>query len=102
MLGPSFVKVDLERSHFPLHNLPYGVFSTAANPHPRPCVAIGDYVVDLSVISRAGLLSGPVLSRHADCFQQVSRRNPGRCRRSCRRCTDRLPAHCTSAFQNSL
>src|SRR5438270_8571787 len=34
-------------SDFPIQNLPYGVFSTAANPTPRVGVAIGDYVLDL-------------------------------------------------------
>ena len=67
----SFVSVD-PSSHFPLHNLPYGVFSTAANPRPRPGVAIGACVLDLSAVSRAGLFSGPVLSSQGDVFQQVS------------------------------
>lgn len=57
-------------SHFPLQNLPYGVCSTAADPRPRPCVAIGDHVLDLRAIRRAGLLAGPVLSRAGDCFEQ--------------------------------
>ncbi len=57
---------------FSLHNLPYGVFSTAANPTPRPGVAIGGSVLDLSALSLAGLLSGPVLSSNGHCFQQVS------------------------------
>ena len=57
-------------SDFPLQNLPYGVFSTPADPRPRLGVAIGDRVLDLSLISQEGLLSGPELSR-TDCFQQV-------------------------------
>ena len=72
MLGPSFVTID-PSSHFSLHNLPYGVFSTAASPQPRPGVAIGSLVLDLGVISRAGLMSGPELSGRSDCFHQVSR-----------------------------
>ncbi len=32
---------------FPLNNLPYGVFSKGAS-EPRPCVAIGDQVLDLA------------------------------------------------------
>lgn len=58
-------------SHFPLNNLPYGVFSTAASPVPRPGVAIGDSVLDLAAVQRAGLLSGPVLSTAGSCFQEV-------------------------------
>jgi fumarylacetoacetase len=42
----SFVPVDAA-SDFPIQNLPYGVFSTAALPTPRVGVAIGDHVLDL-------------------------------------------------------
>jgi fumarylacetoacetase len=42
----SFIPVDAA-SDFPIQNLPYGVFSTAALPPPRVGVAIGDYVLDL-------------------------------------------------------
>jgi len=42
----SFIPVDAA-SDFPIQNLPYGVFSTAALPAPRVGVAIGDYVLDL-------------------------------------------------------
>jgi fumarylacetoacetase len=40
---------------FPLQNLPYGIFS-GRERGPRVGVAIGDYVLDLSVLSEAGLL----------------------------------------------
>src|SRR5579859_792266 len=42
----SFIPVD-PNSDFPIQNLPYGVFSTAALPAPRVGVAIGDHVLDL-------------------------------------------------------
>jgi fumarylacetoacetase len=42
----SFVPVD-PNSDFPIQNLPYGVFSTAALPAPRVGVAIGNHVLDL-------------------------------------------------------
>lgn len=42
----SYVPYSSE-SHFPLENLPYGVFSTAENPTRRIGVAIGDKVLDL-------------------------------------------------------
>jgi fumarylacetoacetase len=42
----SFIPVD-PASDFPIQNLPYGVFSTAALPAPRVGVAIGDFVLDL-------------------------------------------------------
>jgi fumarylacetoacetase len=41
---------------FPIQNLPFGVFSDASNTSPRVGVAIGDAIVDLSVLSREGLL----------------------------------------------
>ena len=42
--------------HFPIQNLPFGIFSTAGQTNPRVGVAIGDQVLDLSVLSGAGLL----------------------------------------------
>jgi fumarylacetoacetase len=42
----SFIAVDAA-SDFPIQNLPYGVFSTAALPTPRIGVAIGNHVLDL-------------------------------------------------------
>lgn len=41
-------------SEFPLNNLPFGVFS--AGDAPRCTVAIGDSVLDLSILQSAGLL----------------------------------------------
>ncbi len=43
------------QSHFPLQNLPYGVFSTKGQA-PRVGVAIGDQVLDLAALDEAGLL----------------------------------------------
>jgi fumarylacetoacetase len=52
--------------HFPIQNLPYGVFVdplSEKNPHDGQglCVgvAIGDYVLDVSRLEQAGLLFGP-------------------------------------------
>jgi fumarylacetoacetase len=42
--------------HFPVQNLPYGVFSTPASPDKRVGVAIGDRVLDLGVLEKAGLI----------------------------------------------
>src|SRR3954469_21645607 len=59
----SFVEVAAD-SHFPIQNLPFGVFSTDADPAPRVGVAIGDQIVDLAVLEEAGLLTaGPTGSR---------------------------------------
>jgi fumarylacetoacetase len=51
----SFVPVT-EESHFPLQNLPYGIFSPTPAEYPRAGVRIGDMVLDLSVIQDCGLL----------------------------------------------
>lgn len=55
-------------SDFPIQNLPYGIFSSAKNPKPHPCVAIGDQVLDLWHLESAGLVGsttsrGPVFSQ---------------------------------------
>jgi hypothetical protein len=67
----SFVKVS-SQSHFPLQNLPYGVFSTAKDPAPRIGVAIGDQILDLRVVSKAGLFNGPLLQKNVGCLEQVN------------------------------
>ncbi|KAF5728874.1 fumarylacetoacetase [Tripterygium wilfordii] len=64
----SFVEVQPD-SHFPIQNLPYGVFRPESGSTARPGVAIGDYVLDLSVITRAGLFDGLIL-KGSDCFLQ--------------------------------
>lgn len=71
----SFVEVSAD-SHFPLENLPFGVFrpkSAAAGDAlpPRPGVAIGDLVLDLSAVASAGLFDGPLLN-NSQCFFQPS------------------------------
>ncbi|MDP5009178.1 MAG: fumarylacetoacetase [Glaciimonas sp.] len=62
----SFISVSPE-SHFPIQNLPFGVFSTAADPVPRAGVAIGEFVVDLAVLADADLLDV-----HAEIFRSGS------------------------------
>ncbi|KAI4295161.1 hypothetical protein MLD38_040596 [Melastoma candidum] len=66
----SFVGVAPD-SHFPIHNLPFGVFRPDAGSSPRPGVAIGDFVLDLYVVSSAGLFDGSLLNG-SDCFHQPS------------------------------
>ena len=66
----SFIEVHPD-SHFPIENLPYGVFKPEPGSQARPGVAIGDFVLDLSVIGSAGLFDGPLL-KGSDCFNQVS------------------------------
>ncbi|XP_059663321.1 fumarylacetoacetase [Cornus florida] len=64
----SFIEVHSD-SHFPIENLPYGVFKPEPGSEPRPGVAIGEYVLDLSVIASAGLFDGLTL-KNSDCFNQ--------------------------------
>lgn len=49
----SFIEVESE-SHFPIQNLPYGVFSPRSGGAPRIGVAIGDFILDLMVLDDAG------------------------------------------------
>lgn len=57
----SFVEAP-RGSHFPIQNLPYGVFRPRAGAPPRVGVAIGSLVLDLSVIAEVGLFTGPELA----------------------------------------
>lgn len=50
----SFIEVSPD-SHFPIQNLPYGIFSTRDNPKKRVGVAIGEYVLDLPVVVEWGV-----------------------------------------------
>jgi fumarylacetoacetase len=54
----SFVPVE-PGSYFPIQNLPYGVFCRRKEKLPRVGVAIGEFVLDLTVLQERGLL--PVL-----------------------------------------
>ncbi|XP_077569602.1 fumarylacetoacetase [Stigmatopora nigra] len=63
----SFIKVDAA-SDFSYHNLPYGIFSTLDNSKCRIGVAIGEQILDLSVI--LSLFDGPVMSKNRDVLQQ--------------------------------
>ncbi len=50
----SFIEVS-EDSHFPIQNLPYGVFAPKSGGEPRIGTAIGDYVLDLSILEEQGM-----------------------------------------------
>eukprot|EP00461_Guttulinopsis_vulgaris_P001235 UN01235 len=56
-------------SQFPIQNLPYGVFSTKDNTTKRIGVAIGDYVLDLSVLAQNGIFDDAAV---AAAFQKDS------------------------------
>lgn len=63
----SFVDVPPD-SHFPIQNLPFGVFSTPSAPAPHIGIAIGDYILDLSVLATEGYLQG--FTEHARLFSR--------------------------------
>jgi fumarylacetoacetase len=46
-----------EHSDFSIYNLPFGIFSTDTDPHPRVGIAIGEQVVSLTALARTGLLN---------------------------------------------
>src|SRR5438445_12640170 len=54
----SFIPVSPE-SHFPIQNLPFGVFRRRRGAAPRVGAAIGEEILDLSVLDREGLLAFP-------------------------------------------
>jgi fumarylacetoacetase len=68
----SWVPAD-ERGDFSIHNLPFGIFSTAAASAPRVGVRVGDLVLDLRLLTEhlaAGTL--PDVEACAECFAQPS------------------------------
>ncbi|XP_033115548.1 fumarylacetoacetase-like [Anneissia japonica] len=65
----SFIVYDKD-CHFPIQNLPYGVFSTADNAQHRIGVAIGNKILDLSVIK--DLFNGPILSECNHVFAEAT------------------------------
>ncbi|XP_076061985.1 fumarylacetoacetate hydrolase [Oratosquilla oratoria] len=65
----SFIEVSPD-SHFPIQNLPYGIFSTEDDPCPRVGVAIGTFILDLSVITN--LFTGDELKNNKNVFKRGS------------------------------
>ncbi|PAA87962.1 hypothetical protein BOX15_Mlig033367g2, partial [Macrostomum lignano] len=64
----SFIPV-MPESHFPLQNLPYGIFSTEDNPRHRIGVAIGDQILDLSLVKQ--FFDGLCLKPHQAVFESA-------------------------------
>src|SRR5947199_1934713 len=56
----SFLPVAAD-SHFPIQNLPYGVFRRPGEPGARVGVAVGEQVLDLTALEGHGLLDTPHL-----------------------------------------
>ena len=58
----SFIEYTKE-CHFPIQNLPYGIFSSNENSLPRGGVAIGNKVLDLSKLEDLGLIKSSYFSK---------------------------------------
>ncbi len=52
----SWIEVDAN-SDFPIQNLPFGIYADTTVKH-HACSAIGNYIIDLGELSKAGLLKG--------------------------------------------
>ncbi|GAB1737565.1 hypothetical protein NU219Hw_g1874t1 [Hortaea werneckii] len=58
-------------SHFSIHNLPFGIISTAQNPEAHVAVAIGEYALDLHTFSQHnGFASLSMIQPHQAVFSQ--------------------------------
>ena len=66
MSATSWVEYDAT-CDFPIQNLPFGIFSTEGTA-PRVGVAIGDQVLDLSTLAKAGLFA--MLPDDGACFSE--------------------------------
>src|SRR5271170_5763222 len=53
----SYIPVSKD-SHFSIKNIPFGIFSSSSDSTPRPATAIGEYVLDLSVLAKRGAFKG--------------------------------------------
>lgn len=59
----SFIDVAPD-SHFPIQNLPFGVFERKNGGSPRVGVAIGDFILDVSTLEDRGLFVTPEFQGH--------------------------------------
>ncbi|KAI7192690.1 hypothetical protein D0869_07637 [Hortaea werneckii] len=66
----SWLSID-SNSYFSIHNLPFGIISTARNPVAHVAVAIGDYALDLHTFSQHnGFASLSMIQPHQAVFSQ--------------------------------
>src|SRR5437763_85620 len=66
----SFIDVPAG-SHFPIQNLPFGVFRPRTGGEPRVGVAIGEQILDLAELAGAKLLDGGPLPGDFFAHQQT-------------------------------
>nr|OQO22368.1 Fumarylacetoacetase [Rachicladosporium sp. CCFEE 5018] len=66
----SWLPID-PRSHFSLHNVPFGIVSTSADSAPRPAVAIGDHALDLRAFTAGnGFAALSTIQPHQSVFSE--------------------------------
>ena len=80
----SFISIIAD-SHFPIQNLPFGVFSTPDNSQRRMGVAIGDLVLDIAACLENGLLDSTPLKKemvfeNLNALMQLGRKNVSKIR----------------------
>ena len=62
-------------SHFPLENIPFGVFVNPTTKKPSCCTRIGDTYIDLAVLEHERLFDGPifkVMDHHIFCTDTLN------------------------------
>lgn len=64
----SWLRID-PKSHFSLHNIPFGIVSTPDTPEPHAAVAIGDFALDLQVFAQEnGFSALSIIQPHQHVF----------------------------------
>lgn len=67
----SIIKTQSD-SHFPIQNIPFGIFRTGSNTTARACTRIGDTVIDLSLLESSGLFANEIPDVHIPLFSLPS------------------------------
>jgi fumarylacetoacetase len=64
----SWLQID-PKSHFSIHNIPFGIISTSTTPHARAAVAIGSYALDLHAFAQGnGFSKLSIIQPNQACF----------------------------------
>ncbi|KAJ3101182.1 hypothetical protein HDU97_001594 [Phlyctochytrium planicorne] len=56
----SFIPIPAN-SDFPIANIPFGIISSADDASHRPATIVGNHVIDLRSVAKAGLFDGPLM-----------------------------------------
>ena len=66
----TWLQVDA-KSHFSLHNIPFGIISTRQNPEPHAAIAIGSHVLDLHLFAQQnGFSALSIIQPHQHVFSE--------------------------------